>query len=482
LEALFCPTRELPKVASARILRWANIMLAYDYKIEYRPGSEIPHADAMTRLRFAKSALDDEQDNEVTCFCDEISDVWFTELPSVISHDEVRSEYVHDPTSKRVFQRITSGDWTNCSEIEMPFKRISQTLTLEDGLIYVNSNLYIPPALREKVIKVAHQSHLGINATQAIAIRSTFWPNMYRDIERYVNSCVTCQSSRPRVESHRSEWPKTGPRERWHIDWAYIKDVGEILIMVDAGSGWIEAKLCPNRETDSVIACLSALFGVFGIPKTVVSDNAKEFVSDALSSFLKANGCEKIESPVYSPQSNGIAERAVRTVKQAMKSWNPRMRIQFHVFLNKVLLTHRNTSRVRGQTPAEFMFGQNVRIPVAVPYPVGECVLFKPTVKSNAEKVTYVIRAGRNTAFIRTCDERTLLASDNQIAPSGVDDTKQIECLGVRFEEVPPPSTPESPTISEIPIPPPEARTSSEVPEPPRRSQRERRPNPRYLD
>ena len=131
---------------------------------------------------------------------------------------------------------------------------------------------------------------------------------------------------------------------------------------------------------------------------------------------------------------------------------------------------------MRGQTPAELMLGQNVRIPIAVPYPVGESVLFKPTVKSSAEKVTYVIRAGRNTAFIRTCDERTLLASDNQIAPSGSD--RQIICEDAEEPAVDP-TTPDEAML------PPERDTPGDViadTSGMRRSQRERRPNPRYLD
>ena len=67
------------------------------------------------------------------------------------------------------------------------------------------------------------------------------------------------------------------------MDWAYIQEVGNILINVDAGSGWIEVFICGNRPTEKVIHCLSAIFGRFGVLHTLVSDNAKELSATNLS-------------------------------------------------------------------------------------------------------------------------------------------------------------------------------------------------------
>ena len=162
LEALFCPNRELPKVASARILRWATLMLAFDYNIVYRPGSEIPHADALTRLRIAREELEGDNDGCTICYEEEVQDVWFADDPTGLSLEQIRTEYEHDPITKRIMRRIVADNWQGCSESEMPLKRVRDALTVEKGLIYVKSNIYVPPALREKAIKAAHDAHLGI--------------------------------------------------------------------------------------------------------------------------------------------------------------------------------------------------------------------------------------------------------------------------------------------------------------------------------
>ena len=55
------------------------------------------------------------------------------------------------------------------------------------------------------------------------------------------------------------------------MDWGYIKDQGNILVIVDAG--WIEALPAGNRTSEKVKVHLSQIFARFGIPRILVSDN-----------------------------------------------------------------------------------------------------------------------------------------------------------------------------------------------------------------
>ena len=48
LKYLFSESRQVPTMASSRIQRWALTLSAYEYSIQYRPGSRLGNADALS--------------------------------------------------------------------------------------------------------------------------------------------------------------------------------------------------------------------------------------------------------------------------------------------------------------------------------------------------------------------------------------------------------------------------------------------------
>ena len=163
------------------------------------------------------------------------------------------------------------------------------------------------------------------------------------------------------------------------MDWLYEAEHGNILIIADAGSGWVEAFPCTDRSTRYVVRCLRTLFSRFGIPYTFVSDNGKEFVSKDLKDWLAAQGCKKIDIPLYSPRSSGLAERAVQTMKRSLKFYNKDIGCSLTTYIDKILFSHRNSSNARGDTLAKLLLGKILRIPVVGFYENDEQVMYKPT-------------------------------------------------------------------------------------------------------
>ena len=121
--------------------------------------------------------------------------------------------------------------------------------------------------------------------------------------------------NRPSLRKTVSTWPEADVWVRLHMDWGYVKDQGNTLVIVDAGSGWIEVFPAGKRTSETVKKYLSQIFARFEIPKTLLSDNGPEFVSGDLKPWCESLGIKKMESPVYHPRANGVAERAVQTVK-----------------------------------------------------------------------------------------------------------------------------------------------------------------------
>ena len=197
------------------------------------------------------------------------------------------------------------------------------------------------------------------------------------------------------------------------MDWGYVKDQGNILVIVDAGSGWIEAIPAGNRTSQTVKVYLSQIFARFGIPRTLVSDNGPEFVSSDLKQWCESLGIKKMESPIYHPRANGIAERAVQTVKRAIQAWSPNLNVSFGAFLQRALMTHRNTSETRGKTPVELLMGRKIRLPSVTDFDLCERVLFKSTNSSPTIPAIFIIRKGMNTSFIQLENSnKTVLVSE----------------------------------------------------------------------
>ena len=88
-----------------------------------------------------------------------------------------------------------------------------------------------------------------------------------------------------------------------------------------------------------------------------------------------------MESTVYHPRANGLAERAVQTVKRALQAWRFNLNMSYGAFLHRALVTHRNTSKTRGKTPVELLMGRRVRLRAIADFDLGEPVLFKANEK-----------------------------------------------------------------------------------------------------
>ena len=99
-----------------------------------------------------------------------------------------------------------------------------------------------------------------------------------------------------------------------------------------------------DKEIEKFVSNCRTVFTRFGIPHFIASDNAKEYISEELISWLNLQGCQKIECPLYSPESNGLAERAVQTIKRAIKFYSPQLRCSIETYLQKILFRYHNSS------------------------------------------------------------------------------------------------------------------------------------------
>lgn len=223
----------------------------------------------------------------------------------------------------------------------------------------------IPLKLQKQVLETLHESHTGIVRMKMLARSYVFWPDIDKDIHNFVNNCEVCQMTQNVSREHiTSKWPPTKyPFERIHLDF-FFHAVKTFLILVDSYSKYIEVCIMNKTDAQSLINSLQKFFVVFGLPTEIVTDNGPPFGSYVFNQYCKHNNIKLSLSPPYHPQSNGLGERAVQTVKKVLKKFliEKNKNITLPQQVDTFLQNYRNTqSTATGQTPNSLVFGYKTK-------------------------------------------------------------------------------------------------------------------------
>ena len=101
---------------------------------------------------------------------------------------------------------------------------------------------------------------------------------------------------------------------------------------------------------------MKSVFSRHGIPRTVISDNGPQYDSVEMKQFASTYGFNHVTSSPYYPQSNGLAERIVKTIKSLIAETSD-------IYL--ALLSYRATPLPWCRlSPAELLMGRRPRTDV----------------------------------------------------------------------------------------------------------------------
>ena len=234
-------------------------------------------------------------------------------------------------------------------------------LSVEDGCLLWGSRLIVPPQAQQPVITELHTAHPGITRMKSLARSYVWWPGMDQDLERKVRSCQVCQENRKSPASaplHPWEYPSK-PWSRLHVDYAGPFMGKMILVIVDAHSKWIDCHIGTAATSEATTERLRATFATHGLPDMVVSDNATCFSSGHFKEFCEGNGIVHVTSAPYHAASNGLAERAVQTVKDVLKKVSEEsLQTKMSRFLFNYRITPQTTT---GLSPAELLMKRKLK-------------------------------------------------------------------------------------------------------------------------
>jgi len=354
-------------MTAARLKRWAIRLLGYDFEIEYIRTEDFGEADVLSRL-VNKFRQDNAEELQVACIRN--TELEVTQLKDSITQKfghklrkRLKEETLNDVELIAVMEALQVGDKKiKGKQISPSFEKCRERLSIIDDTLMFEERIIIPKAMRKEILKILHRGHPGARRTKQLAREFVYWPGMTKDIEAYIQRCNPCAlTQKLPIKTPLNPWPTASkPGERVHIDYAGPINNQYILIFVDSYSGFIDVAITPTISAERTVEICREMFSRYGPPEILVSDNGTQFTANTFSNLCREMSITHLFSPVGHPQSNGRAEKAVDSVKRAIKKGRENWRTELYNFLH----SHRyipNPDNPEGKSPAELFLGRKIR-------------------------------------------------------------------------------------------------------------------------
>ena len=374
------------------LARWIETLAEYDYTIEHRPGRLHCNADAVSRQ---------------TC-----KQCWGKIAPSHWIDECERSDDLTGPLSiraLRILPELTEAD-VACLQAEdtelgdayrvlhdrldlspdelRSFPLESRQLLsmrpqvrLEKGVLVKadddRTRLVVPSTLRRRLFDQTHAgptaAHLGARKTAGQLKESYFWNGLRTNVAEWCRQCSQCSRSkgpplRPHGELHKI--PVGAPLDLVTMDvlsgLPTASDGSKyILVLVDGFTKWVEAYALPDQEAATcVTAAYNGFFSRFGLPRQLHSDQGRNFEASLVKELCALAGIHKTRTTPFHPRSDGLTERANRTLLRMLRSTTEDSPSDWPSKLPSVLSAYRMTTHATTRvTPNMAMLGREVILP-----------------------------------------------------------------------------------------------------------------------
>ncbi|XP_059639120.1 uncharacterized protein LOC132281437 [Cornus florida] len=265
-------------------------------------------------------------------------------------------------------------------------KRKAINFVLLDGDLYrkgLEDGLLLQCISKEESLQVMAEVHEGSCGAHQAGIKMRwlirrygyYWLRMRKDCIDYSKGCQACQRHGPIQNVPAKElqpiiklWPFRG----WGLD--LIGKINPpsseghhwVIVATDYFTKWVEAKACKAVDQQTVINFIEQnIIHRFGIPETLVSDNATVFRATDVLQFGHNMNIHMSASTPYYAQANGQAESSNKILIEIIEKMIKDKPRRWHETLSEALWAYRNSKRIgTGVTPYMLTYGHDVVLPM----------------------------------------------------------------------------------------------------------------------
>ena len=334
--------------------KWLPKLLGFYYEIEYKKGKENVAADALSRIE-RHGAL-------------------FSLLTAGISN-EIMDAVIESWSSDPDLHKVVAGLQQN-TLLGSKYTWHNEQLRRKDKWV-VGKN----EELRQKLVAHFHGSaiggHSGVYATTKRLTTYFYWKGLRKMVKQSVRNCDTCQRNKGDLSAYPGLLqPLPIPDKIWQdisMDFIEALPVSQgktaLLVVVDRLSKYAHFIPLTHPYTAAQVAqlFLDHVYKLHGLPKTIVSDRDKVFMSLFWQSLFKMLQVELRMSSVYHPQTDGqteIVNKCLETYLRCITRETPKDWVKWISLAEYWYNT--NYHSATNTTPYEVVYGQTPHL--HIPY------------------------------------------------------------------------------------------------------------------
>ena len=237
--------------------------------------------------------------------------------------------------------------------------------------------IVLPTSFRTNCFALLHETvtaaHLGSQKTLAKEKQRFHWYNSRKDVEYWCRTCDTCALSKQpyrRAKAPMKQYNVGFPLERVAIDIMGplpCSNNAKYLPLVSCYfTKWLDAILIASIDAKTVATKLIERFiSVFGCPGNLHSDQGSNFESQVFREVCNILGIEKTRTTAGRPQSDGMVERACRSLQAMLSAYVSQNQLDWDIYIPLIMMAYLSSvCDTTKCTPCAMMLGREIRLPI----------------------------------------------------------------------------------------------------------------------
>ena len=420
-----------------RLVRASAYVQRFNITLKHIPGKTNTIPDTLSRLTATYPTDENVEDSEL--------DALFAVTTSMVEmntefREKIINGYKGDKKIERLRQTVEENTKLEEDAANIPWRLDNDLLLHVNGYTGIERPC-LPASYLREVFELVHQQHQGFQVYYDRIVSSWYVHHLARKLRSFLRHCPECQIFQTR---RHKPYGQLQPIPTVAIPfWALTLDFILALPESKEGYNYAMSVTCKFSKRVTIIpgnakftarqwakALLERLeLADWGIPKVIISDRDRKFISELWSEVFKGLGVELLYSTAYHPQTDGQSERTNQTIETAL-------RFQIHALnkpdlwpqiLSRVQSQLNNTiSKTTGKTPNELCYGLTINRPdnilttlsTVTPNPVQARVEAKEAVDYAQTIQKHYYDQSHHPGFLKTGDWATLRLHHGYSIPS----------------------------------------------------------------